>query len=171
MLIEKDRPLTWFEKIIVTFESIQFLGGALVFVVGFLFVLQATFRYGTKTFWYLGQVLGRTNAELILVVMVFVVSGVAYGLKQQKQGLYGVTEIVFGVGSAFNVAFSMVPGSSTMPQWIGLFGCAYIIVQGVSNVTEAVDRYNISRVADGLAALPPTPNSSNAESKTKPVKS
>jgi hypothetical protein len=175
LLIEKDRPLSWFEKyVLVPFESIPLIGGALVFVGGFLFVLQATFRYGTKTFRYLGQVLGRTNAELVLVILVFVVAGIAYQLKQRRQGWYGLTETAFGAGSACTIAFSMVPGCSTLAQWVALFGCTYIIVRGVSNVIEAVDRYNIAWVADRLAALPPAPTDpspSNAQSETKSVKS
>lgn len=173
MLIEKDGTLTWFEKyVVVTFESIQVIAGALVLVGGFLFVLQATFRYGTKTFWYLGQVLGRSYADLIVLFLVFTVAVLAYELKQRQQGWYGLTEIVFGAGSAANIAFSMVPGSSTLPQWVGLFGCAYIIVRGLSNVTEAVHRrFKVAREGDGLAVLPPTPTSSNQESETKSVKS
>jgi hypothetical protein len=167
--------LTWFDKVLMTVDAIQFIGGALGFVVGFLFVLQATFRYGTKTFWYLGQVLGRREAQLILVLLVFIVAGIAYELKQRQQGWYGLTEIAFGLGSATNIAFSMVPGSSTLPQWVGLFACTYIIVRGVSNLTEGVDRrYKIARETS-LAALPPSPTpaptSSNVESETKSVKS
>jgi hypothetical protein len=157
LLVEKDRPLTWFEKyVLVTFESIQVIVGALVLVVGFLFVLQATLRYGTKTFWYLSQVLGRTNAQLVLVVLVFVVAALAFALKQRQQGWYGLTEIVFGGWSAVTIAFSMVPGCSTLPQWVGLFGCAYIIVRGLSNATEAVDR-KLKRVREKQALAAPSP--------------
>ena len=140
MLIEKDRPLTWFEKyVLVPFESIQVIGGALALVGGFLFVLQATFRYGTKTFWYLGQVMGRKSAELVLVCLVLVVAAIAYELKQRRPASYGLIEIGFGLGSTTNIAFSMVPGSSTLPQWVGLFGCTYIFVRRLTNVTEAVE--------------------------------
>jgi hypothetical protein len=149
LLIEKDRPLTWFEKyVIVPFESIQIIAGVLALVGGLLFLLQATFRYGPKTFWYLGQVLGRRDAELILVFLVLVVAAIAYALKQGQQGWYGLTEIVFGAVSAANIAFSMVPGNSTLPQWVGLFSCTYIIVRGVSNATEAVERWKRAKEAE-----------------------
>jgi 4-hydroxybenzoate polyprenyltransferase len=115
-----------------------------------MFVLQVTFRYGSKTFWYLGQILGRSAAEVVLIFLVLLVAALAYALKQRQQGWYGLTEIIFGTGSVGNIAFSMVPGSTTFPQWVALFGCAYIIVRGLSNVKEVVDRkYNSARETDG----------------------
>jgi hypothetical protein len=46
------------------------------------------------------------------------------------------------------IAFSMVPGSSTLPQWVGLFGCAYIIVRALSNMIEAVERWKSAKEAE-----------------------
>ena len=121
-----------------TLESIQVVVGATIMAVVFLAVLEVTFRYGAKTFLYLGHVLGRKGAEFVLVFLVLIVAVLAYELKRRQQGWYGLTEIVFGVGSAANIAFSMVPGDTTLPQWVGLFGCTYIVVRGLSNVNVVV---------------------------------
>lgn len=148
LLRDNNKPLSPFEIGLMAAESLQVIAAAFVFAGGFLFLLRVIFRYGTATFWYLGQVLGRRGAEFILVFLVLIVAGLAYKLKKRQQGWYGLAEIIFGVVSAANIAFSMVPGSSTLPQWVGLFGCTYIIVRGLSNVTEVVERRskNVSAV-------------------------
>jgi hypothetical protein len=140
LLIEKNRPLTRFEKVLLTLDSIRTVGMAVTLVFGVLFLLQATIRYRTKTFLYLDQVLGRTAAQLTLAFLVLLVAALASVMKQRQQGLYGLTEIVFGAGSAVNIALAMAPGSSTSAHWLGLLGCAYIIASGLSNVTEWQDR-------------------------------
>jgi hypothetical protein len=161
LLIEKDRPLTRFETILVTVESVQTLARIIALVAVVLFLLQATIRYGAKTFWYLGQVLGKTYAQLTLVLLVLILAALVFALKEQRQGLYGLTEIVFGAGSAVNIALSMVPGGSALPQWLGLVGCAYIIVQGLGNASEALDRNTMARRGTEKSAAPaPAPSTS-----------
>jgi hypothetical protein len=105
-----------------------------------LFIIAGTYRYGSKTFWFLGRMLGRRRAEIVLVLFICVIGWLAHRFKQWQQGWYGLTKIVFGVVSATNIAFTMIPGSSTMPQWVGLFGSTYIIVRGLSNVSDVTSR-------------------------------
>jgi hypothetical protein len=115
------------------------VGGFIVSMIA-LFVIGLTYRYGTKTFWFLGKVLGTRGAEIVLVLFVCAIGWLAHRFKQWQQGWYGLTEIVFGVISAINVAFNMIPGSSTLPQWVALFGSTYIIVRGLGNLSEVIRR-------------------------------
>jgi hypothetical protein len=156
LLVDPNKPLSRLDIVMVTVGSIRYIAVALGLVIGFVFLLQATFRYGTKTFWYLGQLLGRRQAEFLLVFLVLIVAGLAFALKKSHQGWYGLIEIIFGVGSAANIAFSIVPGSSTLPQWVGLFGCTYFIVRGLGNVDEVVER-RIKNARDAHSLATPIP--------------
>jgi hypothetical protein len=120
-------------------------GGVIVSMIA-LFVIALTYRHGSKTFWFLGKHFGRRGAEIVLVLFVCAIGWLAHEFKQRQQGWYGLTEIVFGVASAVNVALGMVPGASAMTQWVALFGCTYIVVRGISNVSEVV-RGNKSVIA------------------------
>jgi hypothetical protein len=140
---ETDHPRKrrdWNELVGRTLESINVIGASFTVAMLGLFVITMSYRYGTKIFWFLGRVLGRRGAEIVLVFFICVIGWLAHRFKQWQQGWYGLTEIVFGVVSAANIAFTMIPGSSTMPQWVGLFGSTYIIVRGLSNVSEVTSR-------------------------------
>jgi hypothetical protein len=89
---------------------------ALTLAFASLFLLQATIRYRTRTFLYLDQVLGRTQARVTLAFVVCLVAAIASLTKQRQQGWYGLSEIVFGVGSAVNIAFSMAPAIPLLPS-------------------------------------------------------
>jgi hypothetical protein len=120
----------------IILETVIASAGGFVISIIALFIISLTYRYGAKTFWFLGKILGRRGAEIVLVVFICVIGWLAHRFKQWQQGWYGLTEIIFGVVSAGNIAFTMIPGSSTMPQWVGLFGSTYIIVRGLSNLSE-----------------------------------
>jgi hypothetical protein len=124
----------------IMLETIMASTAGFVVAMIALFVIAGAYRYGTKTFWFLGKVLGRRWAEIVLVFFVCGVGWLAHRFKQWQQGWYGLTEIIFGVVSAGNIAFSMIPGSSTMPQWVALFGSTYIIVRGLGNLSEVTRR-------------------------------
>jgi hypothetical protein len=136
--VKKQRD--WGELRRMTLESVGVIVGSLAMSVLGLVVIQVTYNYGSRIFLFLGELLGRRGAEIVLVLLVCATGWLAHRFKQWQQGWYGLTEIVFGIVSALNVAFTMVPGSSVLAQWVALFGSTYIIVRGLGNLAEVTRR-------------------------------
>lgn len=105
-------------------------------VLVFAAVFDVVYFYASRVFWALGRAFGVRGAEVALVVLLFGVAWLAFEFKRRQQGWYGLCEIGFGITSGATVAATMVPGSSTLPQWMALVGCGYIIVRGMTNVRE-----------------------------------
>jgi hypothetical protein len=123
-----------------TGRSLQIASASYILAAGIFAFTELGYHYGSKIFWFLGKTLGKGGADSVLVLVVCGVGYLAHRFKQWQQGWYGLTEIGFGVISAANVAFTMIPGNSTLPQWIGLLACIYITVRGLGNLNEVIER-------------------------------
>jgi hypothetical protein len=124
-------------------EGLQAVGESLLRIVlstllglGMTFVFAEAQQHGAKLFFYLGRLLGVRGAQVVLIVCVCVTGWFAHEYKRRQQIRYGMLEVLFGVVSAVSVGFSMIPGNSTLTQWVALVGSGYVIARGLNNVSD-----------------------------------
>jgi hypothetical protein len=100
------------------------------------FVFAEAQQHGAKLFSYLGHLLGVRGAQIVLITVICAAGWFAHEYKRRQQIRYGMLEVLFGVVSAVSVGLSMIPGNSTLTQWVALVGSGYVIARGLNNVRD-----------------------------------
>jgi hypothetical protein len=139
-------------------QSVGTMAASFAMVLIFAAVFDVVYFYVSRMFWALGSAFGVRGAEAALVVLVFGAAWLAFQFKMRQQGWYGLCEVGFGIGSAATVARTMVPGSSTLPQWMALVGCGYVMVRGMTNVRELREKKMAKEGIISTSVPIPSPN-------------
>lgn len=94
-------------------------------------------RYGAHAYLTTERALGGETTSFLIGLVVLCLGLGAATFKHKNKEWYGLVEFIFGLASAYSIAFSMAPEKSTPAQWASLVGSAYVIARGAGNMSEA----------------------------------
>lgn len=103
---------------------------------------------------FLEKRIGIQTTQYVIAAGVIGAGVAAHSFRKAHQLLYGMMEVVFAGMASIRVSLHLQPQQIILSQWVALVGCAYVVVRGLSNVSEArkkaVEIRTAKAVSEGL---------------------
>ena len=112
--------------------------------LGVALIIEGIDAFGLNLYQKSSEALGKHITQTTIATLVCLAGFGAHWAKKINQLRYGIVEIVFGIFSAYAIAWNLPPNELDFARLASLLGAAYVIVRGISNVSEARSKLRTS---------------------------